>query len=59
MAVKEMHFQDQGEVDQLRRNEVILSMLHHPNICHYYGVEVHRNKVNILSKVFAAFVLAS
>lgn len=52
MAVKEIVFENQNEIDCIRLNEIILTLLHHPNVCLYYGVEIHRDRVNILSKYY-------
>lgn len=50
MAVKEIFFKEEKEVEQLRRNEHILRMLHHPNITMYYGAEIHRDRIFLLSE---------
>lgn len=51
MAVKEIKMQDSQSMKQVlkatRDEMTVLEMLHHPNIVHYYGVEVHRDRVFI------------
>lgn len=51
MAVKEMRMQDSNSMKQvlkaIRDEMTVLEMLKHPNIVHYYGVEVHRDRVFI------------
>lgn len=49
MAVKEIRMQDSQSMKQvlkaIRDEMTVLEMLQHPNIVHYYGVEVHRDRV--------------
>lgn len=51
MAVKEIRMQDPQSMKQvlkaIRDEMTVLEMLKHPNIVHYYGVEVHRDRVFI------------
>ncbi|SCW00310.1 LAFE_0C01332g1_1 [Lachancea fermentati] len=51
LAVKEIKIQDRKSLEQvfpsIKEEMTVLEMLHHPNIVQYYGVEVHRDKVNI------------
>lgn len=51
MAVKEIKMQDSQSMKQvikaIRDEMTVLEMLKHPNIVHYYGVEVHRDRVLI------------
>lgn len=51
LAVKEIRFQDTQSIKQvvpsIKEEMTVLEMLNHPNIVQYYGVEVHRDKVNI------------
>jgi mitogen-activated protein kinase kinase kinase len=51
LAVKEIRFQDiqsiKEVVPQIKEEMTVLEMLNHPNIVQYYGVEVHRDKVNL------------
>lgn len=51
MAVKEIRMQDSQSMKQvlkaIRDEMTVLEMLKHPNIVHYYGVEVHRDRVFI------------
>lgn len=63
MAVKEIRFQDSASAGQLI-NQVqdemrVMSMLHHPNIVEYIGIEVHRDKVYIFEEYCQAGSLAS
>ncbi|KDQ20448.1 hypothetical protein BOTBODRAFT_307461 [Botryobasidium botryosum FD-172 SS1] len=54
MAVKEIRFKDASSLSNLSkqiRDELnVMSMLHHPNIVEYYGIEVHRDKVFIFEE---------
>lgn len=51
MAVKEIRMQDSQSMKQvlkaIKDEMTVLEMLKHPNIVHYYGVEVHRDRVFI------------
>ncbi|ORX54014.1 hypothetical protein DM01DRAFT_1335866 [Hesseltinella vesiculosa] len=51
MAVKEIRFPDSGTLSTLHKaikeEMKVMEMLHHHNIVEYYGMEVHREKVNI------------
>lgn len=51
LAVKEIRFQDTQSIKQvvpsIKEEMTVLEMLNHPNVVQYYGVEVHRDKVNI------------
>lgn len=51
MAVKEIRMQDSQSMKQvlkaIRDEMTVLEMLNHPNIVHYFGVEVHRDRVFI------------
>ncbi|CCH44818.1 hypothetical protein BN7_4387 [Wickerhamomyces ciferrii] len=51
LAVKEIRFQDTQSIKQvvpsIKEEMTVLEMLNHPNIVQYYGVEVHRDKVNL------------
>ncbi|PWZ00712.1 hypothetical protein BCV70DRAFT_175093 [Testicularia cyperi] len=54
MAVKEIRFQDisstPGLYQQIRDEMEVMSMLSHPNIVEYYGIEVHRDRVYIFEE---------
>ncbi|KAI8098776.1 uncharacterized protein BX664DRAFT_319573 [Halteromyces radiatus] len=51
MAVKEIRFPDSSALSALHKaikeEMKVMEMLHHRNIVQYYGMEVHREKVNI------------
>lgn len=51
LAVKEIKIQDTKTMKKffpsIKEEMSVLEMLNHPNIVQYYGVEVHRDKVNI------------
>ncbi|KAM3583164.1 Suppressor of Sensor Kinase (SLN1) [Umbelopsis sp. WA50703] len=51
MAVKEIRFPDSSSLSALHKSikeeMKVMEMLQHPNIVQYYGMEVHRDKVNI------------
>ncbi|CCF57450.1 hypothetical protein KAFR_0C04590 [Kazachstania africana CBS 2517] len=51
LAVKEIKIQDNKSMEKffpLIKDEMnVLEMLNHPNVVQYYGVEVHRDRVNI------------
>lgn len=51
LAVKEIKIQDAKAMRKIfpsiKEEMTVLEMLNHPNIVQYYGVEVHRDKVNI------------
>jgi hypothetical protein len=50
MAVKEILYKEQKEVERLRQSEQILTILHHPNITMYYGLQIQRDRVFLLSE---------
>lgn len=51
LAVKEIKIQDRKSMKQvfpaIKEEMSVLEMLNHPNVVQYYGVEVHRDKVNL------------
>lgn len=51
LAVKEINIQDSKAMKKIfpliKEEMSVLEILNHPNIVSYYGVEVHRDKVNI------------
>ncbi|SCU92123.1 LADA_0F14488g1_1 [Lachancea dasiensis] len=51
LAVKEIRIHDRNTMKQvfpvIREEMKVLEMLNHPNVVQYYGVEVHRDKVNL------------
>lgn len=51
LAVKEINIQDSKSMQKIfpliKEEMSVLEILNHPNIVSYYGVEVHRDKVNI------------
>ncbi|CUS23378.1 LAQU0S09e03422g1_1 [Lachancea quebecensis] len=51
LAVKEIKIQDRNTMKQvfpaIKEEMSVLEMLNHPNVVQYYGVEVHRDKVNL------------
>lgn len=51
LAVKEIKIQDSKAMQKIfpciKEEMSVMEMLNHPNIIQYYGVEVHRDKVNI------------
>ncbi|CEP61113.1 uncharacterized protein LALA0_S02e07008g [Lachancea lanzarotensis] len=51
LAVKEIKIQDRNSMKQvfpaIKEEMSVLEMLNHPNVVQYYGVEVHRDKVNL------------
>jgi mitogen-activated protein kinase kinase kinase len=51
MAVKEIRFPDSSSLSALHKSikeeMKVMEMLQHPNIVQYFGMEVHRDKVNI------------
>lgn len=63
LAVKEIRFHDiqsiKQVVPQIKEEMTVLEMLNHPNIVQYYGVEVHRDKVNIFMEYCEGGSLAS
>lgn len=63
LAVKEIRFQDvqsiKQVVPQIKEEMTVLEMLNHPNIVQYYGVEVHRDKVNLFMEFCEGGSLAS
>ncbi|KAJ1028729.1 hypothetical protein NDA16_001895 [Ustilago loliicola] len=54
MAVKEIRFQDISSTpslyQQIKDEMEVMSMLSHPNIVEYYGIEVHRDRVYIFEE---------
>ena len=54
MAVKEIRLQDSGSTPglykQIKDEMQVMSMLSHPNIVEYYGIEVHRDRVYIFEE---------
>ncbi|KAJ9478375.1 MAP kinase kinase kinase SSK2 [Pseudozyma hubeiensis] len=54
MAVKEIRFQDISStpslLQQIKDEMEVMSMLSHPNIVEYYGIEVHRDRVYIFEE---------
>ncbi|KAH3676427.1 hypothetical protein WICMUC_002058 [Wickerhamomyces mucosus] len=63
LAVKEIKLQDPNSVKHLvpsiKEEMTVLEMLNHPNIVQYYGVEVHRDKVNLFMEYCEGGSLAS
>lgn len=63
MAVKEIRFQDSASapslIKQIQDEMSVMSMIHHPNIVDYYGIEVHRDKVYIFEEYCQGGSLAS
>ncbi|OAV92975.1 STE/STE11/SSK protein kinase, variant [Puccinia triticina 1-1 BBBD Race 1] len=63
MAVKEIRLQDITTapklVDQIRDEMNIMSLLRHPNIVEYFGIEVHRDKVYIFQEFCEGGTLAA
>jgi len=63
MAVKEIRLQDISTaaklVDQIRDEMNIMSLLRHPNIVEYFGIEVHRDKVYIFQEFCEGGTLAA
>lgn len=63
MAVKEIKLQDISTapklVDQIRDEMNIMSLLRHPNIVEYFGIEVHRDKVYIFQEYCEGGTLAA
>jgi mitogen-activated protein kinase kinase kinase len=63
LAVKEIRFQDSQSIQQIvptiKDEMTVLEMLNHPNIVQYYGVEIHRDKVNIFMEYCEGGSLAS
>lgn len=51
LAVKEIKIQDSKAMDKIfpsiKEEMNVMEMLNHPNIIQYFGVEVHRDRVNI------------
>lgn len=51
LAVKEIKIQDSKAMQKIfpsiKEEMTVMEMLNHPNIIQYFGVEVHRDKVNI------------
>lgn len=51
LAVKEIKIQESATMKKvfllLKKEMSVLEMLNHPNIVQYYGVEIHRDRVNI------------
>lgn len=63
LAVKEIKIQDSKAMKQifpsLKEEMRVMEILNHPNIVQYYGVEVHRDKVNIFMEFCEGSSLAS
>lgn len=63
MAVKEIRFQDSASaptlIKEIHDEMSVMSMIHHPNIVDYYGIEVHRDKVYIFEEYCQGGSLAS
>ncbi|EFP77146.2 STE protein kinase [Puccinia graminis f. sp. tritici CRL 75-36-700-3] len=63
MAVKEIRLQDITTapklVNQIRDEMNIMSLLRHPNIVEYFGIEVHRDKVYIFQEFCEGGTLAA
>ncbi|CCH62898.1 hypothetical protein TBLA_0I02400 [Henningerozyma blattae CBS 6284] len=63
LAVKEIKIQDTKAMKKvfplIKKEMTVLEMLNHPNIVQYYGVEVHRDKVNIFMEYCEGGSLAS
>lgn len=63
LAVKEIRIQDSKTMKKIfpsiKEEMEVLEMLSHPNIVQYYGVEVHRQKVNIFMEYCEGGSLAS
>ncbi|CDF91353.1 ZYBA0S11-00892g1_1 [Zygosaccharomyces bailii CLIB 213] len=63
LAVKEIKIQDAKTMKKIfpsiKEEMTVLEMLNHPNIVQYYGVEVHRDKVNIFMEYCEGGSLAS
>ncbi|AET38221.1 mitogen-activated protein kinase kinase kinase SSK2 Ecym_2499 [Eremothecium cymbalariae DBVPG len=63
LAVKEIRFHDRKSMRQvfpsIKDEMTVLEMLNHPNIVQYYGVEVHRDRVNIFMEYCEGGSLAS
>lgn len=63
MAVKEIkfpNFQSVSNIGKIIKDEMtVLEMLDHPNIVHYYGVEVHSDKVYLFMEYCDAGSLGS
>lgn len=63
LAVKEIKIQDSKTMKQvfpqIREEMRVMEILNHPNIVQYYGVEVHRDKVNIFMEFCEGSSLAN
>ncbi|CAI4037646.1 hypothetical protein SMKI_03G1240 [Saccharomyces mikatae IFO 1815] len=63
LAVKEINIHDTNTMKKvfplIKEEMTVLEMLNHPNIVQYYGVEVHRDKVNIFMEYCEGGSLAS
>ncbi|QLG70803.1 hypothetical protein HG535_0A07450 [Zygotorulaspora mrakii] len=63
LAVKEIKIQDSKTMEKffpsIKEEMSVLEMLNHPNIVQYFGVEVHRDKVNIFMEYCEGGSLAS
>lgn len=63
LAVKEIKIQDTNTMKKffpsIKEEMSVLEMLSHPNIVQYYGVEVHRDKVNIFMEYCEGGSMAS
>lgn len=63
LAVKEIKIQDANAMKKffpsIKEEMSVLEMLSHPNVVQYYGVEVHRDKVNIFMEYCEGGSMAS
>lgn len=63
LAVKEIKIQDANAMKKffpsIKEEMSVLEMLSHPNVVQYYGVEVHRDKVNIFMEYCEGGSIAS
>lgn len=63
LAVKEIKIQDSNAMKKvfplIKEEMTVLEMLNHPNIVQYYGIEVHRDKVNIFMEFCEGGSMAS
>ncbi|CCF59029.1 hypothetical protein KAFR_0F04340 [Kazachstania africana CBS 2517] len=63
LAVKEIKIPDSNAMKKvfplIKEEMTVLEMLNHPNVVQYYGVEVHRDKVNIFMEYCEGGSLAS
>jgi serine/threonine protein kinase len=52
IAVKDIRFKKDTDTSWLVGSFEIYKRLNHPNLCRYYGVEVHPDHVYILSETY-------